>query len=252
VGCIHDNKEFRLTIEAVKDSPNDAMELIKGVTICAADNGPGIPEQIQATLFEPFVTFGKSNGTGLGMAIVKKIVEAHQGSIKFETEKGRGTVFKLFIPLLTPPQATAATLPSQSELPVLSAVSLDLNREINILVAEDNPVNQLLIKNLLKIMGFNCEVVDNGKSAIAALEGKSFDVILMDVEMPELDGHATTRSIRQHTGAMKDIPIIALTGHDSAEKNADCFAAGMNAIVHKPIKSEYLKATIIDALKHRV
>jgi CheY-like chemotaxis protein len=79
-----------------------------------------------------------------------------------------------------------------------------------------------------------------------------FDVILMDVEMPELDGHATTRSIRQHTGTMKDVPIIALTGHDSAEKNADCFAAGMNAIVHKPIKSEHLKATILDALKHRV
>ncbi|MBF0395822.1 MAG: AAA family ATPase [Desulfobacterales bacterium] len=210
----------------------------KGIQILAKDNGPGISEHIKSTIFEPFVTFGKSHGTGLGMAIVKKIVTAHQGSIDFETEIGKGTTFKIFLPL----DEQILNKKENIEKKILPEVNEVKKNNIRILIAEDNILNQQLILRYLNKAGYSADIVSNGKETLSALEKHSYDVVLMDVEMPEMNGIEATKKIRSHDSLTvnRDVPIIAMTAHAMQRDNDPCLQAGMNDYISKPIKPNLL------------
>lgn len=218
------------------------LKTSNGLKIMATDNGPGIPEQIRATLFEPFITHGKSNGTGLGMAIVKKTLDAHNGSIDFVTDAS-GTTFTLnfsndiFFSEGSPVPKTTS----------LATNSAQLNSNLRVLVVEDNPVNQRLVKAMLKKLGLECAVAGDGIEALEQLKLAPFDVVLMDIEMPRMNGHETTRAIRSSSESYHSIPIIALTGHSGKEEFDLCMDAGMDLCVFKPIELSKLNEALLSA-----
>ncbi len=213
----------------------------QGLCIEVKDNGPGIPEHIRATLFEPFITHGKSNGTGLGMAIVKKTLDAHGGNINFVTNTD-GTTFCLFFPeeIFTPLNTPLISSSNPSQNPRKPATDL------RILLAEDNVVNQKLIKAMLRKLDLNCTVVHNGNQVLSALQESTYDVILMDIEMPELNGYEATKAIRRSHEHYCSIPIIALTGHSGAEELDRFVNSGMNHCVLKPISLSDLSDSLVN------
>ncbi|MCG8317013.1 MAG: response regulator [Pseudomonadales bacterium] len=205
------------------------------LVITVSDNGPGIPESIKESLFEPFVTHGKADGTGLGMAIVQKIVRAHDGEICFESERNLGTTFTI-------------SLPQSKENKVEGDIDRKGLKGISVLLAEDNPVNQMVISKYLEQNAINVSVVFNGKQALEATQNEDFDVILMDIEMPEMDGIEATKYLKSDPVNIST-PIIGLTGHSEEKEITKCREAGMIAIVHKPIDKLELEKTILKFLK---
>ncbi|AUM12369.1 7TM diverse intracellular signaling domain-containing protein [Ketobacter alkanivorans] len=223
-----------------------SLDLVENnIIIEAKDNGPGIPEQIQADLFEPFVTHGKANGTGLGLAIVKKLVSAHDGDIQCASSPICGTCFHIELPqnpeslvcsIDSSPNKLQASLPTQEELHHSNKA---------ILVADDNEVNLKMLMIYLKKLGYRYQGVKNGREALEAVKLQAFDAVLMDVEMPDMDGLDASRAIRNATtAAYSRIPIIALTGHSKEQKLEECLAAGMDSMLSKPVKIHELKAAL--------
>ncbi len=233
------NNRFRLEIKNNTD----------GLLILAIDNGPGIPAQIRATLFEPFITHGKSHGTGLGMAIVKKIISEHGGTISFETKSNQGTTFTIFIPMnfkeLAKDQSSQGQFDESIKVQDI-LISDEKKKQIRILIADDNILNQKLISTYLKKSGYSGDAVSNGKEALEALKNTDYDIVLMDLTMPEMDGFEATRQIRSPKSQVlnKDVPIIAITAHTQEEDIQDCLNAGMNNCVTKPIKCDILIESI--------
>ncbi|MCG8672583.1 MAG: response regulator [Pseudomonadales bacterium] len=202
-----------------------------------ADNGPGIPEAIHAILFEPFVTHGKSNGTGLGMAIVKKTIDAHHGMISFATSHDMGTTFYLsFSQAFHNEQAT-----SQQHYPLpKNSISLTGKRA---LVAEDNPVNQKIIQKTLESLGLVCHLTHNGAEAVQLASKNPFDVILLDIEMPVMNGIDACQLIRKQS-LHQNTPIIALTGHvayGSDDQGPDKY---FTSILSKPFTRDALESSL--------
>lgn len=230
------------------------------IHISLADNANGIPESIRATLFEPFVTSGKANGTGLGMAIVKKIINAHKGDIDFITEQAIGTTFSIKMPMnlgdalpaeeniIKPSKATLedqATTQNSAVDPQTNAATD--KQQVHILLTEDNIMNQKMIGTFLKKLGFaDVDIADNGKQAIVAMSEKHYDLVLMDIEMPEMNGLEATESIRDIESSVLDhqVSIIAMTGHSDQEAINRCMQAGMNDFISKPIKIDHLSQII--------
>lgn len=245
----------KLTLEI---SNNDDRLIIE-----VSDNGPGIPEAIRATLFEEFVTHGKAHGTGLGMAITKKIIDAHSGTIDFTSETGQGTQFIINLPRAFSsdvvnteidhsklPESTMASddhLSDNIESEHADSLTKDQLGTKKILLAEDNVVNQKVLAAYLKSWHCHVEIVDNGKAALRALESNSFDLLLMDLEMPIMGGLEAAQQIRVNTEILelnRDIPIVALTGHEATEVEQSCLSVGMNAILTKPINADKLQQII--------
>ena len=198
------------------------------------DTGIGIPEEAQGRLFELFSqadgsTSRRFGGTGLGLAISKRIVEAMGGEIGFESAAGTGSTFWIRVPL----EATAA--PVQIEAAV--------NRPINahILTVEDNPINQLVITEHLKNLGYRVTAVSNGLEALDEVAVTEFDLVLMDCQMPHLDGYEATERIRRMPGKVSRVPIVALTAHAIQEELDRCLAVGMNDYITKPFRGEVLQ-----------
>ncbi|MBF0398789.1 MAG: response regulator [Desulfobacterales bacterium] len=232
--AIYDSKTktpiFKLIIKKQNNNP----------VFIAKDNGPGIPEHIQATIFEPFVTHGKSHGTGLGMAIVKKIVESHGGKIEFETQKNIGTTFNVLIPL---DYSLSVIIKKDIEIenPQL-IMPIEKKEKLKILLVEDNELNQMIFLKVLEKYYFKADAAENGKIAVQMLETNSYDIIFMDIEMPELNGYETASVIRDANSKVinHNIPIIALTAHGGKEELEKCIMHGMNDCISKPIKTEKL------------
>ena len=211
------------------------------------DTGTGIPATAQPDLFEPFTQVDSSSsrkfgGSGLGLAISKRLAELMDGSLDFESEFGKGSTFWLDLCLET---ADDTFLDSQK----FSLQDLDPSRsKLDVLVAEDNPINQMVICEQLADLGFDTiDTADNGSEALALLAGRSYDLILMDCQMPELDGYETTRRIRNdelQRNEPQPIPIIAATAHAMSGDQEKCLQAGMNAYVAKPFTSEKLRSVI--------
>ncbi len=210
------------------------------IVLVAGDNGVGIPGPIQATLFEPFVTYGKTDGTGLGMAIVKKVVDAHGGQIEFRSVAGEGTEFEIVLPQPIPAEAgvdRAVEAPSTScDHPV------EPLQKRKVLVADDNPVNTMVVSKMLSKLGMEVIAVSDGQQVLDKVVEESFDCVLMDIEMPNLNGFEAANEIRNRDGLSK-LPIIALTGHSSAAQMEKCRRYGMDGIITKPIGSEDLRQT---------
>jgi signal transduction histidine kinase/HPt (histidine-containing phosphotransfer) domain-containing protein/ActR/RegA family two-component response regulator len=203
------------------------------------DSGPGIPLEAQPRLFQEFTQVDqlatrRAGGTGLGLAISRKIVTAMQGEIGVRSSPGHGSTFWF----------TVALAPAQGEVVVEAATSEPQVRPLRILVAEDNPVNQQVALGLLRRRGHSVDVVATGRAAVEAVARRSYDVVLMDVHMPEMDGIEATRQIRRLPGEAGQVPIIALSASAMKDETDACMAAGMLGHLAKPIDPVALAATL--------
>ncbi|HVA99007.1 MAG TPA: ATP-binding protein, partial [Bacteroidia bacterium] len=208
------------------------------------DTGIGIPQNKIETIFENFqqATSGTSRlygGTGLGLAIVKQLLEPQGGSISVKSEVGEGSTFSFILTF----QKTVAKAEIVEEI-----IELDTEiKNIKILVVEDMALNQLLMKTLLDEFGFERDIAANGKIAIEKLQMKSYDIILMDLQMPEMNGFEATEYIRKTMNSK--IPIIALTADVTTVDLEKCKAVGMNDYIAKPVDERLLYSKIIGLVK---
>jgi CheY-like chemotaxis protein/nitrogen-specific signal transduction histidine kinase len=213
------------------------------VTFTVTDTGIGIPADKRDILFNPFSQVDESHtrrfgGTGLGLAISKELVERMGGSITFESTEGIGSTFMFTVPLGEADSWNDA-VPQPAAATSAQSVSATLPESFKprILVAEDDEViRQLLVKYLRKRSNFDIELAVDGRQAVEMWERDVYDLILMDVQMPELDGFEATSIIRdkEKPGGRHTI-IIAVTGHALKDDEERCFAAGMDAYISKPI-----------------
>lgn len=212
------------------------------LTFSVEDSGIGIPEDKLGSIFESFTqasgdTVRKFGGTGLGLTIVKRIVELHGGTISVNSTVGKGSTFVLSIPFNK--AATAMKMPGE---PAPESVEkITTLQGVKVLLVEDNKVNQTLAKYVLTNAGGVVEIAENGLVAIECLKNKSFDVVLMDIQMPEMDGYETTHHIRtQFEAPFSLIPIIAMTAHALSTEAGKCIKAGMDDYISKPFDSAVL------------
>jgi PAS domain S-box-containing protein len=203
-----------------------------------ADTGIGIDATQQGRLFESFTqadasTTRRFGGTGLGLAICKQLVERMGGAIGIHSDPGVGSTFWFTLSL----EKTGATdAPRPLDAPeVVAATSKG-----HVLVVDDNPVNQAVAARMLEKRGHIVDVADNGIEAVAAVMGVVYDAVLMDCQMPEMDGFEATREIRRREGSQRHTPIIAMTAGAMTGDREKCLAAGMDAYLSKPIKAETL------------
>jgi len=214
------------------------------VEFSVSDTGIGIPEGKIDKIFENFqqASSGTSRlygGTGLGLAIVKQLVEPQGGSINVKSKVDEGSIFSFILTF----QKTKETAPLEMEL-----LELDTDiKNIKILVVEDIALNQLLMKTLLDDFGFERDIVSNGKIAIEKLQLKSYDIILMDLQMPEMNGFEATNYIRNTLNSR--IPIIALTADVTTVDLEKCKAVGMNDYIAKPVDERLLYSKILALVK---
>ena len=207
------------------------------------DSGIGIPPEQQAHIFEPFrqadnSTARKYGGTGLGLSICVKLTALMHGTIRVESEPGQGSVFHVAVSL-------PVAIQSSANLAALDGALVRDLLPMNILLVEDNLVNQTLAVKLLQKQGHRVTVAGNGRLAVDAFQDGAFDVILMDVQMPEMDGIDATRAIRcLEISSSTRIPIVAMTAQTMQGDRDKCFAAGMDAFVSKPIRLSELHAAL--------
>jgi CheY-like chemotaxis protein len=215
------------------------------------DTGIGISKDQLGRLFKPFIqadpsTTRKFGGTGLGLVISKNLAERMGGRIWAESEPGKGSVFYFTIRT----QPSPAALPAREEdRPVMEAPDMNGQSRANlrILLAEDNAVNQMVALRMLERLGYQADTAANGKEVLAALKSRSYDIVLMDVQMPEMDGLEAARLIRSEK---VDQPyIIAMTAHAMKGDREVCLEAGMNDYVSKPVRMEELRTAILRSLE---
>ena len=228
-------------VDAVKKGP----ELVI-VQIQVIDEGIGIAAEKREKIFEVFSQADSSTtrqygGTGLGLSICQRLAEFMEGNIQVDSVLGAGATFTLTLPfglgdLLTTPD----TIEGKEEVDVTISPG-----DIHILVVEDEPVNQLFIESLLENFGFKSTHAGHGLQAVEFLKGNNVDLVLMDCQMPVMDGYEATREIRQLSSAMSKVKIVALTAHAMAGDRERCLDCGMDEYITKPIDPEFLHRTIL-------
>jgi PAS domain S-box-containing protein len=217
------------------------------IEFSVTDTGIGIAEDRIVHIFENFQQASSETarlygGTGLGLAISKQLVESQGGTITVKSKLEEGSTFSFILHF----QKTNAEVESE-------IVMKELNTKVEnvkVLVVEDIALNQLLMKTLLDDFGFEHDIADNGKIAIEKLQNKSYDIILMDLHMPEMNGFEATEYIRSKMNS--EIPIIALTADVTTADLKKCTAVGMNDYISKPLDEKLLYDKIIDLLKKRI
>lgn len=216
--------------------------------VSVKDTGIGIaPDKIKS-VFDDFTQADGSitrrfGGTGLGLTIVKALVQLMSGEVNVTSIQGKGSEFEIILPLHEPVHSSATDYVSGD-----TGCATTDRPSLNILVAEDNKINQKLIQAVLKRKGHNVKVVDNGRAAVRAVEVDQFDIVLMDLQMPEMSGTDAAISIRAFEAKNSDnrrrLPIIALTAHAFAEDRDRCWAAGMDDYLTKPLDTKQLFETL--------
>ncbi|WP_041802070.1 hybrid sensor histidine kinase/response regulator [Rhodopseudomonas palustris] len=218
-----------------------------------ADTGIGIAEQDIGSLFTDFAQADSSisrrfGGSGLGLAICKRLVEQMGGEIQVSSAYGKGTTFRFS---LTLPLASQLPVPDTDDPVVYSDFRqriAALGRPLRILIVDDNPTNRLVAAKMLQDFPTQTNTASDGNEAVTAATRFSYDVILMDVRMPEMDGLEATRAIRACDGSMQGAPIIAFTANAFAEDAIACREAGMNDFVSKPVRKKALIEAILRVL----
>ena len=214
-----------------------------------SDNGMGMSADFKDTIFDAFTRAessmtNKIQGTGLGMAITKNLVEAMGGTIDVESELGQGSCFEVLIDL----RIAEDRFVSSAEQAEKDEPAGNVLKGMRFLCAEDNELNAEILMELLKIEGAECTICENGKRVLEAFEQSApgdYDMILMDVQMPVMNGYEATKAIRRSSHELaKTIPIIAMTANAFSEDIQHSLAAGMNAHVSKPIEMKVLEKTI--------
>ena len=208
-----------------------------------SDNGIGIPKERQSEIFKSFTqanvdTTRKYGGTGLGLSITRQLVEMHGGSISVESEPNCGSTFRFnLIMKKSNNSAVVKSSVDKMQAPL---------QKLSLLLVEDNEINQQLAIDTLKAWNPNIEieVASNGQIAVEKVQKAQYDVVLMDVQMPVMDGNAAARAIRSLEKPCCDVPIIAMTAHAFAEERERCLASGMNDYVMKPFDPDDLCAKI--------
>ncbi len=220
------------------DSPHESW-----IEFAVTDTGPGLTKPQQAQLFEPFTQTDsglgrRHGGSGLGLAICKRLVEAMDGAIGVNSTPGRGSTFYFRLPLHpAEPSYTANPAQVQSISPP--------RQSLNVLVAEDGVINRRVVTELLRKNGHDVVEAVNGREALATASHRLYDVILMDLHMPEMNGCEATLAIRALPDpALASVPVIALTADIMPEEQAHCREVGMNGFIAKPFNPQKLEAEL--------
>ncbi len=206
------------------------------------DDGPGVEADRVDVIFEPFVHGSGPDGAGLGLAICRQVIDRMGGKIWAENNAGRGATFAFDL------VAPRATVEADAGSNVSSLSDLDLQSSPHILIVDDNATNRVVAQALCEMFGCTSETAEDGVDALEAVQDRPFDLILMDIKMPRMDGVQATKAIRALTGPARDIPIIALTANADPDDAKAYLATGMAAVVEKPIKPERLRMAMNAAL----
>ncbi|HDQ41610.1 MAG TPA: response regulator [Desulfonatronum sp.] len=224
--------------------PLDFQDNAFTLCLCVTDTGIGVPKEEQQRIFQKFTTVhdsAKYSGIGMGLALAEKLVSRLGGRIWVDSELYLGSTFYVSLPM---------EMAAKSHAHSAETVA---GRTLRILLAEDEPVNQFTTVELLKKEGHFIKAVENGRLALEALSRDSFDLVLMDISMPEMDGLEAAQAIRsgQISHVDPDIPIIALTAMVMPADSQRCMAAGMNAHVSKPVETRKLQEIMDQVLSRR-
>lgn len=201
------------------------------------DTGIGIPVEMQEAVFDRFLqaepgTTRRFGGTGLGLSIVKQIANLQNGKVSVDSKEGIGTTFNVEL------SYKISAVAVEAKAAYHSGDLREMHSNVRVLVAEDNVMNQLLIKQLMKEWEIQYELVNNGVEALAILQKQNFDIALMDIQMPELDGYKTAYRIRNELHL--DLPVIAMTAHAMPGEREKCISFGMTDYISKPLREEDL------------
>jgi signal transduction histidine kinase/CheY-like chemotaxis protein len=236
-------------IVSVRVDPQD----MSGLRFTVTDTGIGIPREMRSVIFDAFRQVDDSStrkfgGTGLGLAISARLVEMMHGKIWVEDgPRGVGSAFHFTARL----GRAEDPVETQEEPSYRAPATRRSPFALRILVAEDNPVNRKVAACLIERLGHDVTIVTNGSEALDAVEGDSFDAVLMDVQMPDMDGYEATAAIRERErGTGRRLPIVAVTAHAMSGDEQRCLDAGMDAYLSKPIDADKL-AELIDLLSGR-
>jgi signal transduction histidine kinase/ActR/RegA family two-component response regulator/uncharacterized protein YihD (DUF1040 family) len=229
---------IRITVEK-KAQQDNQLEI--GFTV--ADTGIGIAKEKLATIFDRFQQAEGSvtrryGGTGLGLSIARDLIKLQNGTIAVESEPGKGTRFYFTLHYrLTP--ALSKTETQSTQLPASDSQLQNLS----VLVVEDNQINQSLLTIILRQWGVKSEIANNGREALDKLQQQQFHLVLMDIQMPEMDGYTATQKIRAEMQSA--VPIVAMTAHAMAGEREKCLSYGMNDYLSKPVREEQLYQVLL-------
>ena len=237
-----DEGEISVYVQLRSSTETDAH-----IRLCVKDTGIGIAPEKQTSIFERFQqaeleTTRRFGGTGLGLSIVKQLVEMQGGTIKLKSETGKGSEFIVDLDYKLPDLAQMydeALAEQEEQVPL---------RKIRVLVAEDNLMNQQLVRHLMKSWSLEHVIVSTGAEAVEALKKDAYSIVLMDIQMPDMDGYTATSVIRNELKL--DVPIIAMTAHAMVGEKEKCLQLGMNDYVSKPIKETVLYNIIARHSQH--
>ena len=240
--AVKHTEEGGVTVRVLLASKSDTEARVRFVV---QDTGCGISKDAMRRLFRPFEQVERhSAGTGLGLAICKRLVHLMKGSIGVDSELGKGSTFWCELPFeIARPETSGNKIPaSRSDTPV---------RRLNVLVVEDVPANQLVIRAVMENLGHHVQVASDGASAIDLAKGRLFDLILMDIQMPVMNGYEATQIIRRLPGKRGAIPIVALTAFAQPSDREQALAVGMNGFLRKPLRRDDLVSTINSMFSNR-
>jgi hypothetical protein len=225
------------------------------IAIAVTDTGIGIDAPALESMFEPFTQGDASathhyGGTGLGLTIARQLAALMGGTLTAESQPGRGSTFRLGFELSVAREAGRASRPADANR---EAPAPSWRTPPRVLVAEDNPVNQIVIARALERAGCRADIVGDGMQVLEALSERHYDAVLMDCEMPVMDGYEATRELRRRERAGEHVPVIAMTAHAMEGAADECRAAGMDDYLSKPLRREQLNEALarwIPAEKH--
>jgi PAS domain S-box-containing protein len=240
-----------IDVRATKESESDTHVVLR---FEVTDTGIGVPQEARACLFQAFSqvdasTTRKYGGTGLGLAICKQLVNLMAGQIGCDSVPHQGSTFWFTAQFEKPspahsPHDVALEIIQKPVNPPASQLSEDVRRRMRVLVVEDNAFNQKVVLRQVREMGFGADAVANGIEALKALHIIPYDLVLMDCQMPEMDGYACAAEIRRLERDGSHLPIIAMTAHVMKSDRDKCLAAGMDDFLSKPVRVAHLESVL--------